>query len=285
MIRHLSLFSGIGGFDLASEWMGWNNIAHCEISEFNRKILKHYWPNAESIKDITTTNFSRFRGKIDIITGGFPCQPFSVAGKRKGKDDNRYLWPEMLRAINEVRPTWVVGENVAGITSMVFDPRQTKVESQTTLEGQEIHRTMESESVIERICEDFESIGYSVQPINIPACGVGAPHKRERIWFVGHNSSGDDGGNNSRKSSAKRVEMERDVILSRGRFQGPNDFNSPNPKVSTNNWGERNERRFTKEVPELRSLQRGEDGGVYAHFEGRSDILAPVLCRSYEDNR
>jgi len=98
-MRHGSLFSGIGGFDLAAEWMGWENIFHCEWNEFGQRVLKHYWPNAKSYDDITKTNFTIHRGSIDILTGGFPCQPYSTAGKRKGKDDERHLWPQMLRAI------------------------------------------------------------------------------------------------------------------------------------------------------------------------------------------
>lgn len=123
-IKHGSLFSGIGGFDLAAEWMGWENIFHCEWNEFGQKVLKHYWPNAESFTDITKTDFTKYANKIDILTGGFPCQPYSTAGKRLGKADERHLWPQMLRAIREVQPHWVVGENVSGIVSwnngMVF---------------------------------------------------------------------------------------------------------------------------------------------------------------------
>ena len=96
-MRHGSLFSGIGGFDLAAEWMGWENIFHCEWNPFGQRVLKHYWPNAKSYHDITQTDFTIHRGAIDILTGGFPCQPFSLAGKRKGTDDERYLWHEMLR--------------------------------------------------------------------------------------------------------------------------------------------------------------------------------------------
>jgi DNA (cytosine-5)-methyltransferase 1 len=102
-MNHASLFSGIGGFDLAAEWMGWNNIFHCEINEFGKKVLKYHWPNAISYDDIKTTDFNIHRGQIDILTGGFPCQPYSVAGKRKGKADDRHIWPEMLRAIQETK--------------------------------------------------------------------------------------------------------------------------------------------------------------------------------------
>ena len=116
-MRHGSLFSGIGGFDLAAEWMGWDNVFHCEWMPFPRKILSHYWPEAISYHDITTTDFRQHAEQIDILTGGFSCQPYSAAGKRKGKDDDRHLWPHMLRCIREVKPRWVVGENVFGLAT------------------------------------------------------------------------------------------------------------------------------------------------------------------------
>lgn len=115
---HGSLFSGIGGPEIAAEEMGWKNMFHCEINPFGRKILDYWFPNSKSYEDITKTNFTEWRGKINVLTGGFPCQPFSCAGQRKGAEDDRYLWPEMLRAIREIQPDWVVGENVAGILSM-----------------------------------------------------------------------------------------------------------------------------------------------------------------------
>jgi site-specific DNA-cytosine methylase len=114
-MRHGSLFSGIGGFDLAAEWMGWNNAFHCEINSFCQQVLKKNFPNSICYGDIKTTDFTIWNGAIDIISGGFPCQPYSVSGNRKGKEDERHLWPEMLRAIREVRPRWFVGENVPGL--------------------------------------------------------------------------------------------------------------------------------------------------------------------------
>ena len=166
-MRHGSLFSGIGGFDLASEWMGWENVFHCEWNEFGKKVLKYYWPKAITYNDITKTDFTIHRGTIDILTGGFPCQPYSSAGKRLGKEDERHLWPEMLRAIREIQPTWVVGENVRGLTNwnggLVFDEVQAELEAQ----------------------------GYEVTPFLLPACAVNAPHRRDRIWFVAYSKSND----------------------------------------------------------------------------------------------
>lgn len=188
-LTHGSLFSGIGGFDLAAQWMGWENVFHCEINPFGQKILKHYWPNAHSYEDITTTDFTIYRGRIDVLSGGFPCQPFSTAGRRKGAEDDRYLWPKMLRAIDEIRPTWVVGENVAGLTSMVQpEVIETDLESQTNLQGEIDTKTIQEyqQYVIETVCSDLERLGYSVQPLIIPACASGAPHRRDRIWFIAY---------------------------------------------------------------------------------------------------
>ena len=161
-MTHASLFSGIGGFDLAAEWMGWENKFHCEWNEFGQKVLHYYWPYAEQFTDIKKSNFTKYANKIDILTGGFPCQPYSSAGKRLGKEDDRHLWPEMLRAIREIQPSWVVGENVRGLTNwnggVVFDEVQA----------------------------DLEAEGYEITPFLLPACAVNAPHRRDRIWFVAY---------------------------------------------------------------------------------------------------
>lgn len=161
-MNHGSLFTGFGGFDIASEWMGWNNVFHCEKSKFCQFLLKHYWPNAKSYEDICTTDFTVWRGLIDIISGGFPCQPYSEAGLRKGTEDARHLWPQMLRAIRECRPTWVLGENVIGIISW------------------------NKGLVFEQVQADLENEGYEVQSFVLPAAGVGSVHRRDRVWFVAH---------------------------------------------------------------------------------------------------
>lgn len=201
-MRHGSLFSGIGGFDLAAEWMGWTNIFHCEWAEFQRKILDYHFPNAISYDNIKTTDFTPHRGQIDVLTGGFPCQPFSLAGKRKGADDDRYLWDEMLRAIREIQPTWIVGENVAGLLSMVQPGETLRVEEQADLFGENIKniRTVRQEYVIETICRDLEREGYSVQPLVVPACAVGAPHRRDRLWIIAKNTDDIRRNSEERKS-------------------------------------------------------------------------------------
>lgn len=183
-LRHASIFSGIGGFDLAAQILGWTNVFYCEVDPFCQKILRHHFPDAISYGNIKTSDFTRHKGQIDILTGGFPCQPFSISGKRRGAEDDRYLWPAMLRAIEEIRPAWVIAENVAGLRGMVFPSQVTQVEHKATTEGKAIHRTLEAETVIHRICEDLEAKGYEVQPLIIPACAVAAPHHRDRIWFI-----------------------------------------------------------------------------------------------------
>lgn len=185
-MNHASLFSGIGGAELAATWMEWQNVFHCEINEFPRKVLEYWYPNSISYEDITTTDFTSWRGKVDILTGGFPCQPFSMAGKRLGAEDDRYLWPHMLRAIREIQPTWVVGENVAGLVTMVQPGEEFEVGSQTSLFNESYRTREEQPYTIEEICQGLEREGYSVQPFVIPACAVGAPHRRDRIWIVAH---------------------------------------------------------------------------------------------------
>jgi DNA (cytosine-5)-methyltransferase 1 len=162
-MKHGSLFSGIGGFDLAAEWMGWENVFHCEWMEFPRKVLDYHFPNADSHIDICKTDFKKYANTIDILTGGFPCQPFSLAGKRKGTDDERYLWGEMLRAIQEIKPKFVIAENVFGITNI------------------------DGGLVFEQVCLDLENQGYEVQPFVVPACAKNAPHRRDRCWFIAQN--------------------------------------------------------------------------------------------------
>ena len=185
IIRHASLFSGIGAPELAALWLGWQNVFHCEINEFCNTILSYWFPNSINYENIKTTDFSKWQGQIDILTGGFPCQPFSSAGQRLGADDDRYLWPEMLRVIRQIQPTFVIGENVAGILSMVQPSEEVKVGSTTSLfdENDDIYKK-EQQFVIETVCSDLEREGYSVQPFVIPACAVGAPHQRDRVWFV-----------------------------------------------------------------------------------------------------
>jgi DNA (cytosine-5)-methyltransferase 1 len=182
-MKHLDLFSGIGGFALAVDtvWPGSEHI-FCDNDKFCQQVLKKHWPNSKIYDDIRTITDSGSKkqrgvsngarkaiptfGEIFILTGGFPCQPFSQAGRRKGTDDNRYLWPEMLRVIQLTQPEWIIAENVRGLL------------------------TIEGGVVFEQVCVDMESEGYEVQPFIIPAVAVNAPHRRDRVWFVANRNSG-----------------------------------------------------------------------------------------------
>ena len=156
-LTHLDLFSGIGGFALAAKWNGYRTLAFCDNEPYAQAVLKKHWPDVPCHQDIREVRGELYAG-VTLLTGGFPCQPFSVAGKQRGKDDNRYLWPEMLRVIQEAKPTWIIGENVAGIVNLALD----------------------------QVCTDLEAEGYEVEPIIIPACAVDAPHRRDRVWIVAH---------------------------------------------------------------------------------------------------
>lgn len=220
-MTHVDLFSGIGGFTLAAGWAGFRTVAFCEIDPFCQEVLKERFgavadaegeyrrdesedsrngkkrgsrnvPDALNrnrpvlIPDIRALDGTRFRGAT-LLTGGFPCQPFSVAGKRKGKADTRHLWPEMLRVISEARPAWVIGENVAGIVNME----------------------------LEQVCLDLEGEGYEVRPVVIPACAVGAPHRRDRVWIIAQDTL-DRRGRIGESEKPGRERNERDAIAGNG---------------------------------------------------------------------
>ena len=159
MKTHLDLFSGIGGFALAARWNNIQTIGFCEIEDYPRRVLERHFPDVRIHRDIRDLDGSWYKG-VSLLTGGYPCQPFSQAGKRKGKEDVRHLWPEMFRLIQELQPTWIIGENVANFISMAFQRTKT----------------------------DLESEGYEVQPFIIPACAVIAPHRRDRAWIVAYSN-------------------------------------------------------------------------------------------------
>ena len=191
-ITHASVFSGIGGPEVAAVMLGWENLFHCEINPFGKAVLDYWFPNSKSYEDITTTDFSEWRGRVNVLTGGFPCQPFSYAGQRRGAQDDRYLWPYMFRCIDQVQPDWVVAENVAGILTMVEQGEVSEVASSSDLfdslndiRGYRLRETF----TLQRICDDLEGHGYSVQPVLIPACAVGAPHRRDRVFIIGHRNA------------------------------------------------------------------------------------------------
>jgi DNA (cytosine-5)-methyltransferase 1 len=161
-MNHLDLFSGIGGFSLGLEKVGFKTIAFCEREEYCRMLLQKHWKGVKIYNDIKKLEAKDIKEPVDILTGGFPCQPYSVAGKQKGTNDDRYLWPEMFRVIKEVKPTFIIAENVRGLINI------------------------QDGMVFETVCSDLESEGFEIQTFIIPAAGVGAPHKRERVWIVGY---------------------------------------------------------------------------------------------------
>jgi len=156
-LKVLDLFSGIGGFSLGLERTGgFETVAFCEYEPFPRAVLAKHWPDVPCFPDVRTLKGSDIDGTVDVICGGYPCQPFSSAGKRRGKEDDRHLWPEFGRLVAELRPAWVIGENVAGHVSMGLDD----------------------------VLSDLEGQGYACRPFIIPACAVDAPHRRDRTWVV-----------------------------------------------------------------------------------------------------
>lgn len=208
-MKHASVFSGIGGPEVAASMLGWENVFHCEINPFGKAILDYWYPNADSYEDITKTDFTKYKGQIDVLTGGFPCQPFSYAGKRRGSEDDRYLWPFMLRCIEQVRPRWFVGENVAGITTMAFPNSPTAVGEEADLFGD--NKTiyeLRQQLVLSEIIESLVGVGYSVQPMLIPAFAVGAPHRRDRVFIIAHRETADV-PNPSCSGSGAQAESDR----------------------------------------------------------------------------
>lgn len=197
-LTHGSLFSGIGGFDLAARWMGWENVFHCEREPFAQKVLAHHFPESKLYEDVTTFDGRKYSGSIDVISGGFPCQPFSVAGKRQGKEDERYLWGEMLRIIREIKPRYVVGENVYGLVNW------------------------NSGEVFEDVCSSLEAEGYEVESYVLPASAIGAPHQRYRIFFVAYS----DGCTNLRISGEDESESKKERISKRNKVRKPNESSS-----------------------------------------------------------
>ena len=178
-MKVLDLFSGIGGFSHGLDRVGFKTVAFCEMDKYCKLVLQKHWKGVKiynDVKELKGEEIIKEHGTIDIVVGGFPCQPFSIAGARKGTDDNRHLWPEMFRIIKELKPRWVIGENVRNIISI------------------------QNGMVFENVCTDLEGEGYEVRAFNIPAAGVGAPHKRERVWIVA----------NSRCTLRQGSELERE---------------------------------------------------------------------------
>ena len=177
-MRVLDLFSGIGGFSIGLESAGMETVAFCEQNTFCQKILRQHWPTLPIHSDITELNGYEYRGTVELVCGGFPCQPFSVAGKQRGSQDDRALWPEMLRVIQEVAPRWIIGENVSGIIPMELDT----------------------------VLSDLEVAGYTCWTFVIPACAVDAYHRRDRVWVIGYSDS------NSKPDGSLNAETPRSLV-------------------------------------------------------------------------
>ena len=223
-MKHLDLFSGIGGFALGLQKVGFETVAFCDIEKYCQHLLKQKWNGIKIYSDVREITKEKFKAdgieSPEIITGGFPCQPFSVAGSRKGTDDNRHLWPEMFRIIKEFKPRWIIGENVRGIVSI------------------------QDGLVFETVCTDLESEGYEVQTFNIPAVGVGAPHKRERIWIVANSRCSIRGKQSSRNSESigsrtfKKTERSTDT----SKITGSSERAETMADTESKRTGENNER-------------------------------------------
>ena len=259
-MNHASLFSGIGGAEVAASMMGWQNLFHCEIQEFPRKVLDYWFPNSESYEDITKTDFTKWHGKVDVLTGGFPCQPFSLAGRRKGADDNRYLWPQMLRAIRQIHPTWVVGENVNGIKTMVESCQVTQMgRTDYLFEENHLYRE-ESRFTLDKICADLEAEGYSVQPLVIPACAIGAPHRRDRVWIVAHRSD----------PRAETVQQEGQDGICSARPSPHTQCNGHSPQGHGNQRARAKKSKKRKNRPQSRSRRHGSGKTLAYSLQHRS---------------
>lgn len=242
--------------------MGWDNKFHCEWNEFGQKILKHYWPNATSYGDITKTDFTIWRGKIDVLTGGFPCQPYSTAGKRLGKEDDRHLWPEMLRAIREIQPRWVIGENVYGLVNwsggLVFHEVQTELENE----------------------------GYEVQPYILPACGVGAIHRRERVWFVARNAK----LHGCTASETGRTDNESQIKTGENEVWKPTGTDSiQSARITdknTNSDGRVCEKWETQSCfGEQRNISTGNDERLFTHYGENGSFTNSECIRQHGQGR
>lgn len=255
---HISLFSGIGGFELAAEWMGWRNLVSCDINEFGNKVREYYWPDGYCHRDVKTLTYETIDRELSarfgtgwrdddiILTGGFPCQPYSAAGKRLGKDDERHLWPEMLRVISEVKPTYIVGENVRGLTNW------------------------NGGVVFEEVCADLEAHGYEVQPVLLPACAVGsAPHRRDRIWFVAYATSNGYDAESTTTNNGIRKDNQQSRTQRKRTIKGLSN-ERPTPDTDSLRHRGRGEQSITDQSEEwaMDSNEERNGDGIRSQIEG-----------------
>ena len=247
-LKHLDLFSGIGGFSLGLEATGgFETVAFCDIEEFPRKVLQKHWPGVKQYEDIKELNYEKLKADgllpIDIITGGYPCQPFSIAGRKKGEKDPRHLWPEYFRLIKELRPTWVIGENVSGHIKLGLDT----------------------------VLENLESEGYSVRTFSISAASIGANHQRERIWIVANTNSSGNKGKKSRSIGKENEKKKRDrQVNSTTRFLDGTDSIVTKQKSESEVEHVENTRRSLRQGSEFRGENENEIRQGNANISERS---------------
>ncbi len=262
-MKALDLFSGIGGFSLGLERTGgFETVCFSEIDPFCQRVLKKHWPDIPVVRDIHHLHYENgqlydtdrpiYTGQIDLVCGGFPCQPFSIAGRKTGTQDNRDLWPEMFRIIQQIQPSWVIGENVANFINMAFT--RTKV--------------------------DLESEGYSVQPLIIPACAIGAPHRRDRVWIVAHAQS----QRHDRRGKISDCDL-REQSLCEGKQENRHEVRSEtatsNELCSTpaNNSCKRTQGVGAKSLHREQAFSWCKDVRRIEDYFNRPDLPQPLICR------
>lgn len=246
-MRHGSLFTGIGGFDLAARWMGWQNIFQVEIDKWCQSKLEKNFPETDKYFDIKSFNGEKYKNRVDIISGGFPCQPFSNAGKKLGKADDRYLWHEMLRVVGEVKPKFVLGENVTGIVGMV----------------------------LKEVRSDLESIGYKVESFNIPACAKDANHQRKRIWIFAH-ADGNGCANRQENDFASIFEQKQYAANENEKRSGNKYRISRTTSLSADTSGDRLQARV--HAAEYTKKQNGFSNDYAPYLSGYWEV-EPGVCR------
>lgn len=257
----LDLFSGIGGFSLGLERAGMKTVAFCEIEPFCQKVLKKHWANIPIYNDVTKLTKEVLDNDgiktIDVICGGYPCQPFSVAGKQKGSEDKRHLWPEMFRIIREVRPGWVIAENVEGHIKLGLDT----------------------------VLDDLESEGYTCWTFVIPACAVGAPHQRNRIWIIanaasnGHNRNYRGLGKTFFKTTKQKNGNEFKCKVETVNYISSNEQRANTSNYFTNDGDERIQRQQQKTLFRFSAFSWCKDIRSITDLRSRQDIPEPLICR------
>lgn len=271
-MRVLDLFSGIGGFSIGLEDAGMTTAAFCEIAPWCRRVLAKHWPDVPIHENIKTLKGDSY-GPIDLICGGFPCQPYSASGKRGGIEDDRYLWPEMLRVTDESKASWFIGENVVGLVSMGVGYGDAEVESRRLIrtldeDFYEVVFTQAQRMLLDRICEDLERIGFEVQPIIVPACGVNAPHIRGRIWIIAYSS---------RNWSGKR--LDRDSAQGAVPSLQPQPCRGAATSADAHDFGR--EGRGERPLPRLSNLPQQSARGL-TRIGKRWDLPASRVCRGHD---